>query len=90
MTEVGEQSVTMKLVSPSGDQGYPGCLETTVVYTLTDSNEVIIQYSATLSSDNGDQPTIVNMTNHTYFNLDGKVGSFIASSYVCVQCYGCV
>ncbi len=61
----------MKLVSQDGDQGYPGCLETTVVYTLTDSNEVIIQYNAALSG--GDQSTIVNLTNHTYFNLDGKV-----------------
>ncbi len=81
MTELGEQSVTMKLVSPSGDQGYPGCLETTVVYTLTDSNEVIIQYSATLSPGNDDQSTIVNLTNHTYFNLDGKVSEYCKLVY---------
>ena len=64
----------MTLLSPSDDQGYPGTVETTVVYTLTDSNEVVIEYTAKLSPD-GDQATIINLTNHTYFNLDGKVST---------------
>ncbi len=67
----------MTLVSPSGDQGYPGTVETTVVYTLTDSNEVLIEYTAKLSPDDSDQATIINLTNHTYFNLDGKVSTYI-------------
>ena len=55
--------------SPDGHEGYPGTLAARVAYTLTDGNELIVEYSATT-----DQPTIVNMTQHSYFNLAG-VGS---------------
>jgi aldose 1-epimerase len=62
----------MEHVSPSGDQGYPGTLTASVTYTLTDNNEVTITYGAVT-----DATTIVNLVNHTYFNLAGKVRSFI-------------
>jgi aldose 1-epimerase len=52
--------------SPDGDQGYPGNLDVTVVYTLTDENELKIDYTAVT-----DRPTPVNLTHHTYFNLNG-------------------
>lgn len=54
--------------SPDGEGGYPGTLETTVVYTLREDNALEIQYTATT-----DQPTIVNLTQHTYFNLSGNL-----------------
>lgn len=53
-------------VSPHLEQGFPGALEQVIRYTLTDENEFIIDYEM-----NCDKATIVNPTNHTYFNLDG-------------------
>jgi aldose 1-epimerase len=58
--------VEFTLVSPDGDQGFPGTLTAHVSYTLR-RNIVQIEYSATT-----DQPTVVNLTNHTYFNLSGE------------------
>lgn len=64
---VGNDSVQLKHLSPDGDQGFPGNLSVTVVYTLTDKNELKIDYSATTDKD-----TVVNLTNHSYFNLAGQ------------------
>jgi aldose 1-epimerase len=58
--------VVMTLTSPDGDQGYPGTLEVRVTYELTDANELDMRFSATT-----DKPTIVNLTQHSYFNLAG-------------------
>lgn len=60
-----EPSVSFKLISPDGDQGYPGNLETIVKYTLQNDNSVRIDFNAS-----ADRPTIVNLTNHAYFNLN--------------------
>lgn len=55
------------LKSPSGDQGYPGNLELSVTYELTDKNEILTTYKA-----KSDQDTLCNPTNHSYFNLNGS------------------
>lgn len=63
---ITDNSITFSLHSPDGDQGYPGALDVDVTYTLTADNEVKIDYYAVPDAD-----TIVNMTNHSYFNLNG-------------------
>lgn len=60
-------SVTLAYVSPDGDEGFPGTLKIALTYSLNDNNELAMSYRATT-----DQPTVVNLTNHSYFNLTGK------------------
>ncbi len=68
--------VEFTLVSPDGDQGFPGTLTAHVRYTLHD-NKVIIDYSATT-----DKPTVLNLTNHTYFNLSGDGSGSILNEVI--------
>jgi aldose 1-epimerase len=57
-------SITLSLISPDGDQGFPGELATTICYTLTDDNTLNMQFKAS-----SDQDTVVNLCNHCYLNL---------------------
>ncbi|NLX25464.1 MAG: galactose mutarotase [Lentisphaerae bacterium] len=65
--EVVADGVKFSYLAKDGEEGYPGNLNLSVTYTLTDDNEIKMHYEATT-----DKPTIVNVTNHTYFNLAGE------------------
>ncbi len=60
-------SVTLRYVSPDGDQGYPGTMTVDATYSLDERNNLTIEYVATT-----DKPTIANITNHAYWNLSGE------------------
>src|SRR5207249_9328004 len=61
------QSLELSYLSKDGEEGFPGNLKVTVTYTWTDANALKIEYSATT-----DKKTVVNLTNHSYFNLAGQ------------------
>ena len=70
--QTSPQSVELTYLSKDGEAGFPGNLNVKVTYTLTDDNAIDIQYEATT-----DKKTVVNLTNHSYFNLSGVPGSTI-------------
>jgi aldose 1-epimerase len=59
-------ALVLRYRSPDGEEGYPGNLDATVSYSLTDDNEIVVRFHAVT-----DQPTPVNLTQHSYFNLRG-------------------
>ena len=68
--QLNPQELQLTYVAKDGEEGFPGNITCKVIMKLTDDNAIDIQYEAET-----DKPTIVNMTNHSYFNLDGDAGS---------------
>lgn len=80
MTQTDDRcSVSFSYISPHHENGFPGNLEVTVTYSLTNENEWIIDYQAKT-----DQPTLFNPTNHVYFNLTGDVTQSVADHQLMV------
>ena len=63
---MNSQTLVLKYVSPYGEEGYTGEVRTTVVYSFTDDNELVIEYMATTN-----KKTIINLTHHAFFSLTG-------------------
>ncbi|MGN0314345.1 MAG: aldose epimerase family protein [Fusicatenibacter sp.] len=78
--ERGQEKLRLTLFSPDGDQGYPGNLWTTVFYSLDDENRLSIEYFAESDAD-----TIVNLTNHNYFNLNGHNGESVLNHNIWID-----
>jgi len=76
----GGQSLSLSYLSKDGEEGFPGNLKVTVTYIWTDVNTLMIEYSATT-----DKKTVVNLTNHSYFNLAGQGSGDILGHLLTIQ-----
>lgn len=78
--QTDDQTLELTYLSADGEAGFPGNLRVKVVYTLTDDNAVDISYEATT-----DKPTVVNLTNHSYFNLSGNLATSITGHRIMID-----
>ncbi|TCL57867.1 aldose 1-epimerase [Hydrogenispora ethanolica] len=76
----GPDCLELTYFSPDGEEGYPGNLEVQVRYRLTPANELILEYRATT-----DRPTVINLTNHSFFNLAGAGVSTILDTLLTIN-----
>lgn len=77
INERGEEMVSFHLLSPAKEEGYPGNLKVEVTYTLSNNNSVKIEYNAS-----SDKLTPLCLTNHAYFNLNGRSGHDVLNHYL--------
>lgn len=75
-----EPQLKLRYVSADGEEGFPGTLTTDVTYTLQKDNALSIDYTATT-----DKPTVVNLTNHAYFNLSGDMNKTVLDHEVAIK-----
>lgn len=77
VAEADDSHIVLAMYSPDGDANFPGAVEATVTYRLTDDNALDISYEAA-----SDAPTIINLTNHSYFNLSGDPSTSICDDWL--------
>jgi len=80
LSDSAEPSLQLRYVSRDGEEGYPGTLTLSVAYTLTDRNELRVDYEGTT-----DRPTILNPTQHSYFNLSGSFANTILGHRLTIE-----
>jgi aldose 1-epimerase len=85
ITAADHVGLRLKLTSPDGDEGFPAALTTTVTYTVTRDNAVGIQYGATNNESAGGKATVVNLTNHAYFNLAGEASGPVSDQLLAIN-----
>lgn len=85
LREEGRQGVRMHRLSPDGESGFPGNCDCYVTYWLKEDNTVQIDYSATT-----DKATVVNLSNHSYFNLKGGKGGYVMDHLLTVEADECI
>ena len=81
--QLSDTALEVSYVSADGEMGFPGTLTSKAVYTLTSDNAIDISYEATT-----DKPTIVNLTNHSYFNLTGDPKKDVLGHVMCIDADG--
>ncbi len=74
---VSENEIVLNYLSPDGEEGYPGNLDVTVTYSVSEENELKIHYEATT-----DKATVIGLTNHSYFNLKGAGEGSVGGHYL--------
>ena len=74
---ISENEIILHYLSPDGEEGYPGNLDVTLTYQLTDENELKIHYEAI-----SDKTTVIGLTNHSYFNLKGAGEGLVHDHYL--------
>ena len=78
--QLDKQTIEFSRLSPDGEEGFPGNLQVKVIFKLPDDNAVDITYYAET-----DKPNIVNLTNHSYFNLSGAGDPYIGDHLLCID-----
>jgi aldose 1-epimerase len=77
MKQIDRQTLELKYVAQDGEEGFPGRLTVRVIYHISDTNSLMIMYKAET-----DRPTVLNLTNHSYFNLSGAGDEYIGDHFL--------